>query len=656
MKLPNDINKMISHPWSILSIMSIITWGILSTANSNNYYIVWLPAILAWISFLVISDKGYLWNLRSMASSLLLLGASYIFFKSSDSYLSAGNYLSILFILPYIFMIVSQSAGIDLERNELLLFGFIACVGIFITPTFAMILIIMKFLTLKQPHKRWLISMAIVAIVLLGFFLHLRSYLYADMAWITYSAKRLMEGAIFGQDVIDNNPPLIWYLSYPVVFLSQITGIHMATVFQAFWILVTTLILLWVLSLMRRASVTMQASLSINALVLVGFYVFLIASNGNMGQREYIAVLLSLPYIITAMIRLNGFKTMKMESLLVGIIAGIGIALKPYFLGVPLAVELTVLTLSRRWIYLRRPEFIAGVMTMIAYGVILLTFERVYLFEVVPLVLKSYWAYEVEEYLPLITLAGISIIGIPISAILYSRLCVTRISYFLIASGFGFIISYLIQKKGFPYHRFPVHALATMALAVLIVEGIGRSRSLGWSKISKPIYIATTVLVFLMAFHLEKTRYWYNFNKKPWGEQKERSATDRFISFLNNYGSDESFLILSYYVLPKFHAIYAKPQWAGIDLTKRHLRAIKKLRSKKRTIEMQVILDELEKVEREQVMIEIAKRPVIVAVPQRSSDILDFYLEDPKFKEAWSNYREIKPIDSLRMRIFERRS
>ena len=62
------------------------------------------------------------------------------------------------------------------------------------------------------------------------------------------------------------------------------------------------------------------------------------------------------------------------------------------------------------------------------------------------------------------------------------------------------------------------------------------------------------------------------------------------------------------------------------------------------------VLAELEMVERRQIMTALARKPALVLVSNRF-DILNFYLEDLKFQELWSNYREIKSIGHIK--VFE---
>ena len=386
-----------------------------------------------------------------------------------------NEYLSLILILPYLVMAISRLGGVKSTRNEFILFSLIAILGIWIQPIFIFILIFFEFIGLSvkshlnRINHRGLMVIMVGVIALSGFFLQLTTYLTIDIAWILDSTKRLVDGGVFGRDIIDCNPPLIWYLSYPVVFLSKITGLHSANVFHFTIIIVALLILLWMTSVVKRISSGINTPVSANVLLLAATYVFFVISGGDWGQREYIALLLSLPYMAMTAARLHGFKSKRKEAILVGITVGVGLALKPYFLAILFAVEFVVYIMERRLSSLLRPEVVVGVMTVITYWLIVLIFAPAYVFEVAPLALKSYWALDLS-YSVMLGFLKASFMGLIVSALLCQRLSTTPISPILIAMGFGFTASFLIQKKGFSHHQFPIHALAIIALTVLIVE------------------------------------------------------------------------------------------------------------------------------------------------------------------------------------------
>ena len=69
--------------------------------------------------------------------------------------------------------------------------------------------------------------------VAVGLFLQATTFLNHDIAWILYSTESLINGGVFGKDIIAANPPLIWYLSFPVVLISNLFSLPEAAVFSS---------------------------------------------------------------------------------------------------------------------------------------------------------------------------------------------------------------------------------------------------------------------------------------------------------------------------------------------------------------------------------------------------------------------------------------
>ena len=649
MKPTNFINSQ----WLAMLAMVMSGFIILFTPYTYTGMLLTIPGLI-WLT----PFPKHTPNFRALTTNVLLATSCVLFMGNYQSFLWKEEYLALLLILPYIVIAISRLNGVKPKRNEVILFVVTAAIGIWLKPSFIAIPLLVEFLGLSQAKisqvkKRWLITFIGSAIAIPGLFLQFTTYLHRDMAWILYSTKRLMEGAIFGRDVIDSNPPLAWYLSYPVVFLSEVTGWHLANVFRSTVIAGTLLVLLWVASLVNRTPNIDRTPWSINGLLIGAIYVFFITSGLDMGQREYLALLLSLPYMAMAATRLDGFKPTQSEAILVGIIAGIGIAIKPYFLAVPFAIELVVWLIARRLPYFWRFEVIGGLITLITYGLTVLVFAPAYIFEIVPLIQKSYWAYERTSYLSLFRSGNGSFMALVLALFLCRHLSVTPLSYILIAAGFGFSLSYFVQKKGFYYHEFPIRALAIIALTILVVEGVQRSKIVGWKALRSSALLALFTLTFLWAVDIQRMKQQYDGKKRSWVSEKNRGLQDKLITALNRYGPEKTFLAISSNMFPGSPTlIYVRPQWAGIDIFRRYSPAISRLRAQGATATTNHSLAQLERAERHRIMIEMERKPVVVLI--QDLEILEFYLEDPKFQKIWLNYREIKPIDSIR--VFEQYS
>jgi hypothetical protein len=192
----------------------------------------------------------------------------------------------------------------------------------------------------------------------------------------------------------------------------------------------------------------------------------------HVGQREQIVLIGALPYAALAAARREGRPVPVPLAIAVGIGAALGFALKHYFLIVPAALELWLLTgTGRRWRPLR-PETLAVTGVGLAYAAALLI-ERDYLTRMVPLVRLAYGKFGPRSIQLLFNPYAIMATGLFAFSVAHGRLLLKRSSSTaaaLFIAGLAFAATFVIQFKGWPYHTIPMLGCASLALAALLAE------------------------------------------------------------------------------------------------------------------------------------------------------------------------------------------
>ena len=213
---------------------------------------------------------------------------------------------------------------------------------------------------------RWIwlvawIAMALSELAVLG-----SHYLNQDVAWFCYMARRWLDGATLYRDVVDTNPPAIVWLTVPPVWLSGATGVAVPGVFIAYVGLIVTACARVCAALLKRA--WPDASEIDHRLVLTAIvFCALPLAGKEYGQREHLALLLALPYVITAAVRLAGRPLTAPVAVALGAFAGLALGTKPHLLAVAVFVEAVLIVSRRSLASLRRPEAIAMAATVAAY-------------------------------------------------------------------------------------------------------------------------------------------------------------------------------------------------------------------------------------------------------------------------------------------------
>ena len=314
-------------------------------------------------------------------------------------------------------------------------------------------------------------SMAIAAAALVpGFILPVD----ADQGWLLYAAGRLLDGATLGREVADVNPPLIFWLEQPVVGFARTARIHPGDAWQASVLLSCVLATLLTLRLLRgHALLRTPARAAATFVVLLA--VLVLAPLHQRGQREHLSVLLVLPWIVASARRIEGVKPAGAWAALAGILAGLGFALKPFFL---LPLLLLELRHRRAGIPLVRPDTLAILTVGAGYACLVLGFERDWIASVRELA-PVYRAYLRPE--PSVLLARALMFAWPAILVIPAWSLARRagggdsLSGSLVVAAAGYLLSALVQLKGWSYLWVPAFVFGTLALVLL--GALSRSRA-----------------------------------------------------------------------------------------------------------------------------------------------------------------------------------
>jgi hypothetical protein len=231
-----------------------------------------------------------------------------------------------------------------------------------------------------------LLLLAVLGMVL---FTMLRSPLKDDIAWLLYVARRWLAGRELYVDVVEINPPLIVWISAIPMRLASMLGIDArytaipgfaAAVLGCAW---------WTASLLHGSGKLFEDRVPIFAAIGT---VLLVVPAGDLGQREHLLVAAILPYLVLFARSLDGERPGFRVSLIAGVLAGLGCALKPRYAGVFVVLE--GLALLRGLSPFRTKSLAAGA-TLIVYAGLVALFCPAYLRRAVPLALALYGATDV---------------------------------------------------------------------------------------------------------------------------------------------------------------------------------------------------------------------------------------------------------------------
>lgn len=478
-----------------------------------------------------------------------------------------------------------------------------------------------------QPSALRLASWALpVMLGIAGVVLQSKAYLNHDVAWVLLSSERLLEGGVFGRDIVAANPPLIWWVSAIPMGLARLTGLAPLVTFNLF---LTAILSLSLVASDRLLRSTMETAARV---VFLGAAAFLLSfgAGRDFGQREHLTAIMALPYLLLVLARMRNEDHGHLFAIACGTGAAIGFAFKPHLLAVPIAAELFLLRHIGFSRTLRRPELVAAVLTILAYAAAVLLFARPYLFETAPKIAEVYWAFNKPDLAGLaqnsVTAFGALLLALLL--LLIGKQPATALLLTLAAA--AFLVAAILQWKAYTYHLYPVYVFALLATVILgLTERIAR-------------YASTCALTFYAAIATASLQ-----DRLPSGETgAERAA---MVSFVNaNTPEGGRFLALSTHPFPGFPtALYTHASWASLSNSRIFLPAVVRLMNGGDTGSPQLMSAIAN--ERAATLRDLATLPDLVLVdvkPHRHAilnipfDYVGFYNEDPAFAALWAGYRE----------------
>lgn len=496
----------------------------------------------------------------------------------------------------------------------------------------------------SNPLGHWF---AIAGIAALALALQFGAYPNHDVAWILWGTRELLQGAAWGRDIIEPNPPLAWYIAMPSTWLADLLGLPLAAAFQLAVGGAALLSIAAFGAFARQASGVADGNSRLP--MLVAALALLLLASRDFGQREHLALIAVLPYVGLVALRCQARSVTRATALAIGVAAGLGIALKPYFLAVPLLVEVTALLIVGRWGFTLRAETAAIAGTIGIYVLSLILVDRDYLTEVVPLAQSIYWSFNLPWEAVIMPLApSLAVAAFAGIAAWPQRLVLPLL---LVAAVIGFALSCIVQHKGYSYHVYPVLAGALIVVATLLVS----------PALTKPLRGGAMILLALLALQGSAiTARWWRLNA-PDGQRtlETRALTEA----IDRHAGKGRFLAVAVHPFPAFPtALYVDATQVSRTNSQWFLPAVIQLRAQGARAD-QAMLASAEHNARAFILRDLARAPDLVILDRNSArhtvsagdfDFLAFYREDPRFRAAWASYREIAPVSHYRLFVRRR--
>ncbi len=481
---------------------------------------------------------------------------------------------------------------------------------------------------------------SLVGIYLVGFATQSSLLLNWDVSWLMHAAEKLLQGGSYSKDFFEFNPPMIIYLSIPPVLLTKIIPISIIHAEQMYVFLLATLILFISSKLIKHYF--NHHKLLQHILILTLAICFLIVPIYEFGQREHLMLMLIMPYILS--INSRPYSSSVYLRISIGLLAGIGFSLKPYFLITPFLLEIYALVKTKNRLNWWRIETICIALIIVIYTGIVYLFHPDYIQTVAPLAMRIYHSGINSSWEMLYLHSG-------------SIFCYTAILFYLLQNNhknsedtvfcislIGFLLAFFWQRTYWFYHLYPAFCFALLLSTSLITQFISHH----FTKKSDLIFLGMfSLCLYTLPIYTLLKLY-------DWGlEYKKNDAA--LITYLNNSTRDKSIYIFSTTTVYTYPAIdYAATTSASRTAFLGWIPGMIKRHDTETTADkkflLSLLIDDFKTKQPDFVFIDIQKdKPYL----EGDFNYLQYFADNQEFNQLWKSYRYKETITYQNFYMFD---
>ena len=335
-------------------------------------------------------------------------------------------------------------------------------------------------------------NITLIFIYALGSFIQSSLWINRDVSWDMIITERFLSGGKYIQDFFEVSPPAIFYLYALPVALAKFMSLSSILIFRLYVFFLASLSMGASYVLLKKIFLDKDRYL-VNVLLITVGIIFLILPLEEFGQRDHLLIILTMPYFLTVAYRLQGGQMNPSYAIAIGLFAGLGFAIKPFFLITPFLIELYYIFCKRNSFAFIRWETATIFVWLLAYLFFTCLWQKNYIEIIAPL-LSSFYYESIKS--PLLLMAKYNLACFCYLMILFYFIRLPYHAYrafctVMMLALVGFLLAYFLQQTTWFYHIIPAVSMAIL-LGVLLF-----SLLLSQTHHSRNEYIALSLFTFL---------------------------------------------------------------------------------------------------------------------------------------------------------------
>jgi hypothetical protein len=387
----------------------------------------------------------------------------------------------------------------------------------------------------------------------------------ADIAYLTLSAERLLDGIRMSEGYYDTNPPLSIMVQIPAIILTKLTNIP---IYYATNIYVLILLVLSITATSKLLSFFKDVSIGQRISILSAYLLTAtILTDYDFGQREHLLGMALFPLVLAQILITQKTPFPRILKLSVLATGSVFILLKPYFGLVPAAIFIHRTITQRRVNVVFDTDFLwLGGIAIGYLAVISLFFD-----DFLTIILPDVITYYLSDISPAVICDGIILMLMAIVPFFVAQLFLKEAPKLISALSLISVLSftpYIMQGKGWYYHTIPgnifLYSAAILLFNVVISTGTKASKKTKLSDQKRELvgFILSMLLLFTLVIRSYLTLP--SFNEITHEEYKNTNFAKKIEGCSREKKHPCSFLVLDTLMgMSKELAIYTGTQHAS---------------------------------------------------------------------------------------------
>ncbi len=472
-----------------------------------------------------------------------------------------------------------------------------------------------------------------ILIFIFAYFLQLHLLLSGDVGYLLYVANQVLAGGTYAKDFLETNPPMIFYLYTPACLLTKLTGLNIILSVRLYILFLISLSFNVCLSLIKHL-IQPQDKFLYFILYSSLLFILLFLPAYHFGQREHLLLILMLPYLFASVLYLENKPISYPYAFLIGLLAGLGFALKPFFLPPLILVELYIMLYQRRFSSVFRIETFTIACVLIIYLGSILIFQPNYIHIMLPLISHLYFNGMIEPWPFIFSNPTVYFcLAVFLSYLLFSK----QRNYHHLSTVFflaliGMIAAFIIPQSAWYYHVIPALGLASLLIAFCL----GR-------EISNPFLFLAVCAVFLFipvnqSYKLYKQGIYL----------KNEGAPTKLAAYINSLPEQHSIFCFStrtpetcFPLVYNTHSLYSGRYpffWWLKGLLKKESSG--EVIEKDKQFLVSILTNDLNH-----------KHNLIIISPE--FDFITYFSKDERFRQVWQHYTYLITIDGFQLYAYD---